>query len=280
MKKLIKFVFIASCVAFFNVCQSQITLETTYQNASRGLFMLNLETSGMKYVVKSEEPGARFLKFYNLDHSLWKTIDINPMPTTTMIGGFNGPTQNFYFSSLYISEKLFDCDDKIEFLYISSSGNHWITGIYNEDGIPLLEADSCAPYVASTVPQYHRPIYNTTNGTKLILSHQNGSALVYDLPCEMSVGVDGLLPIDNLTELTVYPNPSFYETTVLINLPEHINQAELVIFDLTGKELKRYQVDKTFSNLLLSRDDFSSGTYLYSIISNNTTLISKKVILQ
>lgn len=277
MKKLIKLVLVAFCVVFFNVCQSQITLETTYQNASRGLFMVNLEASGMKYVVKSEVPGARFLKFYNLDHSLWKTIDINPMPTTF------APLNNneiFYFGSLYISEKLFDCDDKIEFLYLSSSGNHWITGIYNEDGIPLLEADSCAPYVASTVPQYHRPIYNTINGTKLILSHQNGSALVYDLPCEMSVGVDGLLPIDNLTELTVYPNPSFYETTVLINLPEHINQAELVIFDLTGKELKRYQVDKTFSNLLLSRDDFSSGTYLYSIISNNTTLISKKVILQ
>ena len=72
-------------IAFWSLLLSmpaiaQITLEQEYVGAKLSLFMVNLEYSGMKYVSKSEVPGNRFLKFYNLDHSLWKTIDCDSLP--------------------------------------------------------------------------------------------------------------------------------------------------------------------------------------------------------
>lgn len=59
---------------------AQITLEQVYPDASGKLSMVNFELSGMKYLLKNAEPGNRNLAFYNLDHSLWKTIDCNSFP--------------------------------------------------------------------------------------------------------------------------------------------------------------------------------------------------------
>src|SRR5688572_24330670 len=91
---------------------SQITLDTVYPNAAVKLFMVNLEISGMKYVVKSMVPGDRYLKFYNLDHSLWKFIDCDTFPA--MVDCIPPYYVLYTFHSLYISETLFDCDNELE----------------------------------------------------------------------------------------------------------------------------------------------------------------------
>ena len=186
----------------------------------------------------------------------------------------------FSFEALYISENLFDCDSSIEFLYSSLSDCKWFTGIYNEKGVALLIADSSAPLVKSNVPQQYRPIYNTSEGTKLILSHKDGSARVYDLPCALATDIDKIEPNSiNTSVLNVFPNPTFYQTTIEFKLPDDINQGELLITDNFGREVKRYKVDNNFSNIYVNKNDIPSGTYYYSLISKNKVLNSKKVIL-
>ncbi len=265
-----------SILFFNNSIRSQITLEATYPNSALKLYMVDLELSGMKYVVQDNTAGNRSLRFYNLNHGIWKIINCNFFPMMPLCTG----STNYDFDALYISETLFDCDDKIEFMYISNGGCRVFTGVYNETGVPLLYADSCVPLVRTNVPQQFRPIYNTPNGTKLILSHKDGSARVYDLPCELSAGVDQLVVDDGKSiEMNISPNPSFYETTVEFTLPDYVTEAELIISNMEGKEVKRYRIDKYFNSLLVAQDELSPGTYVYSIVSDNKVLISRKLIL-
>ncbi len=276
MKKIILFCFLALLIVSSKHALGQITLEHTYTGGSKNFFMVDFELSGMKYVLKSEVSGNRFLKFYNLDHSFWKSIDCNPFPTTQLPAG-SGTQYNF--AAIYISETLFDCDSAVEFLYFSNGGNDWFTGIFKEDGTALLVADSSAPLVQVAIPQQWRPIYNTPDGTKLILSHLDGSARVYGVPCELSSGIDKSMRQPSDPFLSVFPNPSYYQNTVQYSLPDGINEADIILFDLSGKELRRYHVDRTFSDLQISQRDFPSGTYMYSLVSGNKILVSQKIVL-
>jgi hypothetical protein len=256
---------------------AQIILETSYPAASSKFYMVNLETSGTKYVYKNDAQGNRFLKFYNLDHSLWKTINCNVFPTTQHCGN---PNTQYFFDALYISENLFDCDNSIEFMYVSLSDCKWFTGVYKEDGSALLFADSCAPIIKINVPQQHRPIYNTIDGTKMILSHKNGRANVYALPCSLSTDIDDfLVKKQDHSNFKAYPNPSYYETTIEYMLPNGVDQAEFRIYDMNGAEISKHTVDNNFSNLLISNRDVTPGTYLYSLVVKGQVIETKKIIL-
>ena len=270
-----KFTLFIAVIAFSIQLNAQITVDAVYPDANRKLYIVDLEISGMKYIVKSDVPGNRFLKLYHLDHSLWKTIDCNSMPTKQLPSG----ETNYNFDALYISETLFDCDDMLEFLYFTSVGYEYYTGIYNENGVSIMEADSASPLVKLNIPQQYRPIYNTPDGTKMILSHMNGHATVYDLPCELSTGVDRNKANQGKSLLEVYPNPAIYQTTIKYSLPSKYNNAEIAIIGISGQEFKRYEVDRSFSELLIETGDIAPGTYLYSLIVDGVVLESKKIIL-
>jgi len=259
---------------------AQITLDYVYPNASTKLYMVNLEVSGIKYVLKSDVAGNRFINFYNLNHSLWKTINCNSFPMSSTIGPT--PTPQYAFDALYISEKLFNCDNNIEFMYVST-GIGWFTAVYDEFGTALLLADSSAPFCKLNIPNQFKPIYNTPNGTKLILSHKNGSAKVYNLPCSLTPGLNLDKTINNdinESTLVVYPNPSFYHTTIKFSLPNGVNYGNIILKDLLGKEIKRYKIDNTFSELLIEQDQIPAGIYIYSLETNNSVIDSKKIILK
>ncbi len=258
-------------------CIAQITVDHVYPRGSLGLYMVNLEYSGLKYVEKSDVQSNRYLKFYNLNHSLWKTIDCNPFPVVSDPFG-SGP--NYNFDALYISEAIFDCDSAVEFLYSCQYGYRWFSAIYKEDGSALLLADSCGPWVKVNIPQQYRPMYNTPTGTKLILSHQNGSALVYNVPCSLSTGIDQLKinPADP-SGLNVFPNPTFYQSNIEYKLPANTSEGEIVITNLQGAEMKRYRVNNTFSSLYIEQKEIPAGTYIYSLVADGNVLDSKKIVL-
>ncbi len=68
-------------IAFVTTAKAQITLEATYDTASYYLYIVNLEIDGDKYIkLQQGDSGKRFIYLYNLNHSLWKTIDCNSFP--------------------------------------------------------------------------------------------------------------------------------------------------------------------------------------------------------
>src|ERR1041385_477787 len=104
MKKIMLMAFTALMLCSKQNVNAQITLEHTYDSAGYNLSMVNLEIEGYKYLFK-DIWWQRRLVLYNLDHSIFKIIYY---PFTT---GYAGGAH------LYISEHLFNTDDKIEYLF-------------------------------------------------------------------------------------------------------------------------------------------------------------------
>ncbi len=258
----------------------QITLEHTYDSAYSRLYMVKLEVEGYKYVYN--DGADKLVKLFNLDHSIFKIMDYSFLPNFTTELGL-----------LYISEHLFNSDNLIEYMLIyqhidSLAHSVSYTYIINEVGNVVFSVDSGGPFVIANAPQIQVPIYNTPNGTKMILSIitlanvDSSIANVYSLP---GILTDIAPPINYVTgnELameSIYPNPSNGNTTTIeFHLPHGENKGEIVIYNLQGMEQKRYEVDNTFHNLIISNSELHSGTYFYQLLTNNGATGAKKMVV-
>jgi hypothetical protein len=283
--KMKKIIFLAICAFLLtSKTKGQITLEATYDTASVNLYMVNLEVDGDKYIrIQRQDSGQRYIDLYNLDHSLWKRIDCNPLPMFRYYDTFDSTSFPIVtYDVLYVSQHLFDLDDDVEFMFAINLQPDCFTGIYNDDGTAVFTQDSAGPWVRVNVPQTFRPIYNTSAGTKMILSFPlTKQAKVYSLPGTLTTSNMFLAhdPIASTNYFKAYPNPSSGQNTIEYHLPNGIEKGEIIIHDLSGKELKRYKIDNSFSNLILNNSELQGGTYLYSLIAGDKLVETKKVII-
>jgi hypothetical protein len=186
-------------------------------------------------------------------------------------------------SVLYLSENLFSTDSKIAFMYgyANIMNNQIYTGIYNEDGA-LLFSDTAAPEVIVNTIQQQYPIYNTSQGTRMILSYSNGQAKVFSLPGTLSQSVqeeNNVLISAQSNVSNPYPNPTNNTTQIDYTFPPGVNEGEIVFYDLQGMEVKRFKVDKTFSTLFISTKDLAAGTYYYQLLTSSQNSGGKKMVV-
>jgi hypothetical protein len=281
MKKILFLAFIA----FGMNAKAQITLEHTYDSAATWnfcsgrfsqLMIINFEVSGERYV-KVNRCG-QCISIYDMNHALLKNISLANLPASLdpPIGG----------EILYISEKLFNLDPLIEFMYlydyVDSTGiAPYVTNIYNEDGT-LIFADTSAPWVHPNWEMQQWPVYNTSLGTKMILSCQNGDARVFSLPGTLTTGINegnGQLVKAQGDKLNLYPNPSSRSATLQYMLPEGEREGTIILYNMQGKEIKRYKVDNTFHDLLLDNTQLNAGTYYYQLQTTKGIAGGKKMIV-
>jgi hypothetical protein len=253
--------------------RAQITLEHKHDSASdylnHELIVVKFELLGDCYVKINRH--GRSISIYDLNHSLINSISLASYPQ----GG------NYLFMLLYISQQLFDPDPAIEFMYgyIDANGTPH-TRIYKENGTLLFVADSLYCWDEINIPQQQFPIYNTTQGTKMILSHYtNGQSYVYSLPGTLTTAIDRASHSFAGNMGSAYPNPTNQSTTVDYKLPDNTNQGEIVFYNLQGTEIKRYKVDRTFDHLLISTADIPTGTYYYQLQTSGNASTSKKLVV-
>ena len=272
------FIFISLLVFAMNA-NAQITLEQTYDSASTigsnsngfitsQLMYINFETSGERYV-KINRAGAS-ITIYDLNHSLLKTISL------VNIIGSNPNSTNI----LYLSEHLFNSDDKIEFMILLANDPLYFTGIYNEDGT-LIFSDNGAAMIRLNVPLQQYPIYNTSLGTKMILSYIDGQAKVFSLPGILSQSIieanNVLLEQSSMSE--AYPNPAFNYTKVDYTLEPWESKGEIVFYNMQGNEVKRFRVDNSFNTLYISTSDIAAGTYFFQLQTSAHNSKGKKMVV-
>lgn len=295
MKKFLSFIIVlfTSIQAF-----SQFTLEHTYNDAgwcafanvngtqtagTKLFYLVHLEVSGDKYVKINQI--TQLIDFYNLDHTLWKSINyagvslVSPYPETEKQAS----------SILYISEHLFDTDDEVEFMYTygaySSQNSTWYvtTQIVNEDG-SILFSRNAAPFVKPSYPMQYYPIYNTSNGTKMILSNANGTAEVFSLAGTFTAGIATNNILNNAAEMSLFPNPSMEGNMITINytLPSNTHTANLFVFDTQGRQVKSYKIGNGMNSILVNPSELSKGTYFYTIQAEDgkTIATQKSIIVQ
>jgi hypothetical protein len=76
------------------------------------------------------------------------------------------------------------------------------------------------------------------------------------------------------------PNPVLEDTEINFYLPNTVQQASLVLFDLEGKERMRFDnLDRGYSNVTLRAGELDAGTYVYRLIADEEVVGSKKLIL-
>ena len=258
------------CLLISTTIVSQINLEQTYPSTSASAVMdvVRLVKSGYKYTYV--DLVNKTLKLYNMNHSIWKSMSF-PLP----------PGYTVYGAVSLISDSLFNTDALVEFAYcgwvisyaVSPPSYNFFVNVMSETGTVLLNIPQGAGFQISNTG---------SNGYKLIVTVD--SLNKYSTKEHRIYGLVGaILPTSptqtNTLPTSQYqkqistnpilsmpmPNPSNEKTLIGYELPYGTNQAELVIFDITGKEIKRYVVDSNFSTLELDNTDIPSGTYFYKM---------------
>ena len=296
MKNHFKFLLITVLlnICLSNTAKCQIILEQDYDSSTTILKYINFQINGEKYVrlcypqvlgPSSYFTYTRKIDIYNLNHSLWKTI---PLDNIT----FYPDSAVASYGILYLSDSLFDTDNLIEFLFtsahypIGSGIPTYATYIYNENlNVVFSDTTTAILFQSSLLPENHYPVFNTSNGTKMILNAGQPAfkARLYSLPGVLSknpFGVPTDIEINERTtmKMNLYPNPSSGNVTVEYDLPSDVPQADLVFYDVKGKKIKSFKIDHTFHNLYLSTNDLASGTYFCQIETSNGALGVKKMI--
>ncbi|MBS1688603.1 MAG: tail fiber domain-containing protein, partial [Bacteroidetes bacterium] len=76
------------------------------------------------------------------------------------------------------------------------------------------------------------------------------------------------------------PNPFSHETVVKFNLPQQVNTAYMVVYDLNGKQLKTLSINQRgSSSITITSDDLAAGMYIYTIIADGNPISSKRMVV-
>ncbi len=266
--------------------KGQIFLENTYIAPPNDFTIIKLQYSGYKYCTAKLNDT---ISLYNLDHTVFKKIPLPSLPSGL---------QNVIVA--YITETLFDTDSSdIEYLINYQDGllgyGAWYTRVYDESGTLLFSADSSQlQNINASLPAYRSNssgIYNTDSGAKMILIRDamdlTTITSVYNLPgllectkCDGQRSTNtGITSGGINTDFKVFPNPSNGFSLVQYELPADAEQANLILFDVSGRELRRFAVDKSSARLMLPTAEFAQGTYFYALDIPGKGLTTKKVLI-
>jgi len=267
---------------------TQISLEHTYnfstitsssQSRYLGLYKFSV---GSKYAYVDNNFLSLYL--YNINHTIYKTINIQkPLGFSSVIA----------VDVYNVSDKLFNLDNKIEYMIIyrvsgdsiNPSIQRNIVYIYDEDGsIQFFKEYS---YVSVSLNgQYGSYIQDTPNGTKMILTNQNSNfnvtgISVYSLPGNLVTAVekDKTVPEKKSFLSNPFPNPANEYAAVFYKLPELKKQGSIVIYDINGKQVQNINVDGSNEYILFNNINLSNGSYFYSLIVDNEIVESRKMMI-
>lgn len=262
--------------ATFFTAKAQIITEAVYPGAANpnNFFQIQLTNGGDKYAEYSSSQSQVIV--YNLSHTVYRTMNLAlPAGASNII-------------VCYVSDALFDQNaSDIEYLvqYTTSPPfgvNH--VAVYRENGTLLYQRDTASLSIGIFALER---IFRTSAGTKMIISSATAGAeaivvgLPGNLPCTICDNGPSMMQSYENTSSTgaPYPNPAADFTTIPYALPEGERTGWLVLFDLAGQEVKRFQITNTFTSVTLSTAEIASGTYSYRIEAGQTVLPGEKLII-
>lgn len=85
-------------------------------------------------------------------------------------------------------------------------------------------------------------------------------------------------PITN--NMLIYPNPSNSNTNVSYLLPEQFSSAEVIVYDLMGKQLIKESLNKDKTSTILNTQNLTAGIYFVNLFIDNNLTETKKLIKQ
>ena len=248
------------------IAQSQIVFEHDYPGSTS---ITKLSISGNKYYLMDWTNSQ--CKLYNMDHSVWKTINLSV------------PAGNYLYDIKFVSETLFNLDAKVELAYVYYSYDStlyyytYVTKVINEDGNELLAIPGA---------EYSEAINSASNGTKYLAYVYDYSVLPYTVNT-MVYSVPGQLSSDGQDDAGLlakpspaFPNPCHSSVTIPYTLPKGTTNGEILLIDSNGKTLRTFKLDNAFSDLQLNTTGMPQGLYFYRITAEGQVSSAGKIIVE
>lgn len=240
----------------------EINLEHNY-NAS--VAYVKLPLSGEKYYTLEDN----YLKVYNMDHSLWKSIAV---PIT--YDGYD--PQKVYL----LSENFFSLSGNLEYLCVYYNSHAGSLGykavIVSETGNEMKTIPDCNyAYALETEAKSGKLICNLYD----MSTYQTGNG-VYSVPGHIFTSIkDNEISHKSSYALSSYPNPANGTIVIDYILPNSAKKGLLVIYNSLGQRVRSYDIGKSFHNLSLTTDQFSSGVYTYVVKVGNSMISTNKFVV-
>lgn len=77
-----------------------------------------------------------------------------------------------------------------------------------------------------------------------------------------------------------YPNPFTEDTEIDFTIPTNIHEAFLLIYNLNGNELEKYNIhDRGIGKIIIQGNELKAGMYIYTLICDGLEIDSKRFIL-
>jgi Secretion system C-terminal sorting domain len=265
-KSLIAAFLLSSSVGF-----AQITLEHQYTNAT--VYVTQVSATDWNYY--TIDYIGTTLSIYDITHSLLKTI------TIPSVGGYTMADR----SVNNVSTNLFNTDSLYEYgvFYENNTNGTYQYDIYNELGTQLLSVDSIL-YENSLIPNFHSVLngycFNTNAGIKMIINQSSAvfKGNIYSLGGNYLAAVRPVIG-NGSDEQLPYPNPSNATIYLTYDLPAGMNQAEMVITNISGQLVKTCDVGSAFDNIVLDTKQYAPGVYFYYIHSGSYISTTSKFII-
>jgi len=245
---------------------AQVTLEKKYDYSTA---VVEFETQGYKYFLMDVPKGE--CRIYNLDHSLFKTVNCNV------------PAGFYLYDIKFLSENLFDSDSEIELLctfyrYDATLQYYeYDSKIIDENGSQLIFIDgSLYNYINKTGENKYKLFsycYDFSVWPEKIWTN------IFNLPGKPVVNLQGVTEMPEIN-MNAFPNPAEGKVKMAYTLPEGVSEGNLLLYDNTGKLAARYIVDNHTDHLLLDVSGYQSGVYHYFIEYGGLKSPSKKLVIR
>ncbi len=260
-----KLILTAGFLALAFISGAQVSLENNYA-ASTGLTELSI--SGYKYFTM--DVAGNQCRIYHTDHSLWKTINLSM------------PAGMYLYDIRYVSETLFNTDNKVELAYIYYEYDTllyyytYYARVINEDGQEIVSIPGCAYLDVRSAGAAGNKLLAYVYDYSII--NWTVNTLVYSLPGTLS-GTESLTAEQSGIRKP-FPNPAITTITIPYELPYGTGTGEIRLMDPQGRRLRTFRVDGTFRDLVIPVADLPSGVYNYEVVTGQGIVNSGKIIRQ
>lgn len=106
--------------------------------------------------------------------------------------------------------------------------------------------------------------------------------LIHELMQKVSTatGINEVKGADGFSMSQNEPNPFKGETTVRYTLPEKVRNAQMNVYDLSGKQIASFPLtEKGSSAITLNSEKLAAGIYIYSIVADDKIVDSKRMVV-
>ena len=158
------------------------------------------------------------------------------------------------------------------------SQNLYCVGLHCYPPNHLTSEESLDDNNSAAVILYYKPKGNTQKTTIVYKVSEVGSpSNSFTFTLEYNILTLDILTPESSTDFVAYPNPA----NDVINLNYTITeQSKLIIYNIVGVQIKTVDLDILSQNIDIDSSELQSGTYFYSLITNNKSIETKRLVIK